>query len=142
MNPDRRRALAALYRDTDYCVDVAPAPLVLAVDVRSDGLVELMRTRAIECAALVTACNPHGRVLADADNAARMRRLRAELGEAGFGWLEGKGRARDGSHAEPSLLVFALDLEAAHALMRRFEQNAFLWIGADAVPRLEWTKFD
>jgi len=102
MDPDRRRALAALYRDTAYCVDAAPAPLVLTVEVCSVGLHELMRRHASECAAFVTACNPRGAVLGQSENTERMQRLRQALRDAELEWLEGEGRARDGSHAEPS----------------------------------------
>jgi hypothetical protein len=33
-------------------------------------------------------------------------------------------------------LILGLDLEAARTLGNRMEQNAIVWIGADAVPEL------
>jgi hypothetical protein len=139
MSPEQRKVLEALYRDTDYCVEIAPAPLVLAVDERSEALAEFLRARGSQCAAFITAFNPHGVMLSESENAERMIRLKRTLRDGGFEWIEGEGRARDGRHAELSLLVFDIALEAAHALMRRFEQNAFLWCAAEAVPRLVWT---
>jgi hypothetical protein len=32
--------------------------------------------------------------------------------------------------------VLGLDLAAAHRLANDFEQNALVWVGADAVPKL------
>jgi hypothetical protein len=114
--------------------------MVLAIDQPSRVLAPWMQQRDVTRAAFMTACNPLSAVVDEAENAEAMQRLRDWLGDAGFEWLEGEGRSRDGSHAEPSLLALGIDLAATHGLMRRFEQNAFLWIEADAVPRLVWTQ--
>lgn len=37
---------------------------------------------------------------------------------------------------EPSYLVFGLKLEAAKTLGVKYEQNAIIWTGSDAVPQL------
>ena len=38
--------------------------------------------------------------------------------------------------AEKSFLALGLDLETSRALGREFGQNAIVWAGADAIPRL------
>jgi len=52
-------------------------------------------------------------------------------------FLEGIGQhpANDWD-GEASFLVFGLSLNDATTLCTQFEQNAFVWSGADAVPRL------
>jgi len=131
-----------VYRDTDYRVFTAAHPdvRVLTIDRPSPALATWMQQHAAATAAFITACNPLSAVLPDAANAERMAGLRAALGAAGIRWLPAEGRARSGSHVEPSLLALGLDLQGAQALMRRYEQHAFLWIEADGAPRLIWTE--
>lgn len=58
-----------------------------------------------------------------------MHRFDAGVGRhPGNGWGCGLG--------EPGLLAYGLDLEAAEVLLRRLGQNAIVWAGNDAVPRL------
>lgn len=50
-----------------------------------------------------------------------------------------KGESRDPSGAWPeekSFLALGLDLETSQVLGREFGQNAIVWAGADAIPRL------
>jgi hypothetical protein len=65
---------------------------------------------------------------------ARKLRARGHRFDAGVGQHPGNGwECRLG---EPSLLAYGPDLEAAEALRRRLGQNAIVWVGTDAVPRL------
>lgn len=50
-----------------------------------------------------------------------------------------KGESHDPSGAWPeekSFLALGLDLETSQVLGREFGQNAIVWAGADAIPRL------
>lgn len=50
-----------------------------------------------------------------------------------------EGEGRDPSEAwagEKSFLALGLDLETSQVLGRKFGQNAIVWAGADAIPRL------
>ncbi len=51
--------------------------------------------------------------------------------------IEGMGIDPSGKWpAEKSFLALGLDLETSRALGREFGQNAIVWAGADAIPRL------
>ncbi len=51
--------------------------------------------------------------------------------------IEGEGEGPDGAWpAEKSLFVFGVDLETARMLGVRYRQNAVVWVGEDAVPKL------
>lgn len=124
------------YVETDYRL-LEGLELTLRIDQPSDGLRDLHRRRGVDCSAFLTACNPFSQCLDGEQNAARQSALREEVRRLGLSFLEGEGEhPGNGWAAEPSLLVLGLDLEAASTLGRLFEQNAFVWNGADAVPRL------
>lgn len=129
-------ALIKAYRETDYEVCSTP-PFVLHVDRESEALRALLAQHRVEDAAYVTACNPRSQPLGDADNQARQRRLRDELERRGLVAIPGVARHPDnGWPEEDSVLVLGLALDDARELGIRFDQNAVLWAGIDAVPRL------
>jgi hypothetical protein len=126
----------AAYLETDYRVS-AKTPFVLRIGVASAPLAKLYRQRKTGCAAFVTACNPYGRDIGAAANAARQAELESELQHLGLHYLEGTGEhPKGGWPAEPSFLVLELALEDARALGCRYAQNAIVWCAADAVPQL------
>ena len=128
-------ALLQAYRETLYTVR-EPA-LTLRIGVACEPLRALHQRFGVECSAFVSACNPFSRRLDAAGNAARHRALLQALAAEGWRFLEGAGRhPSNGWPAEPSALVFDLPLEASREFGRRYEQNAFVWCGLDAVPQL------
>ncbi len=85
----------------------------------------------------MTACNPFSQRLSDATNAARQESVESELSRLGLAFLPGVGKHPAGKWpGEASFLVFGLTLDAAKALGNRFDQNAIIWSGTDAVPQL------
>ena len=132
LDPDTIRA----YLDTDYRVlGAACAPL--RIGERNADLAALHAAHGTDCSAFVTACNPLGTLLDEAANAARQSALAARLARGGLRGIEAFGQPRHGDWpGEPSFLVPGLALDAARALGAEFEQNAIVWSGADAVPRL------
>lgn len=139
MHTTERRRLDALYRATDYCVEDSRLRCVLTVDRPCAALAAWLADQGHDCAAFITACNPYSQVLPDAVNAQRMLDLGRSVESLGLAALAAAGRSRVDGYREPSLLVPGLGLEAAQALMRAFEQNAFVWCGRDARPYLYWT---
>ena len=128
------------YLETDYHVNSAP-PFVLRVGVASEPLTQLLQRHQCDCAAYLTACNPFSCNLGDADNAARQDALAKELTGRSLKFLSGEGQGSRGKWpeklpGEASFLVLGLSLEASRALARKYEQNAFIWCGLDAVPQL------
>lgn len=128
--------LVHAYRETHYRVN-GPRPFTLRVDESSADLIDAYAQFGAHCSAFVSACNPFGQAIGDARNAHRHADLAKALTRRGLPHLAGIGQHPTNLWpGEPSYLVFGLDLEAATILGRQLEQNAILWSGADAVPRL------
>jgi hypothetical protein len=124
------------YQQTEYRVFDDP-DFSLWIEQTSQPLLDLYRRYDVECAGFITACNPRGEPLDARSNAARQKLLEAELNARGLRFLRGLGQpARGDWIAEPSFLVPGLTLEYARLIGRRFEQNAIVCCGKDAVPQL------
>ena len=134
-----RHRFEALYRSAIYRLHRPGGALPLALDEACPELAALLQRQGVRCAALITACNPLGRVLGDRANRRRQRALARELRVLGMASLPAEGGSVDGRHVEPSLLVLGLDAHAARRLMRRFAQNAWLQIDAHGRPGLCWS---
>ena len=125
------------YAATDYRVEAPGPPFVLRIGRPAPALAALLRATRSPGAAYLTACNPRSRPLPAWANRRRQARLRRLLAAQPWTLLEGRGQHPRGRWpAEASLLVLGLSCAAARALGRRFQQNAIVWCGADAVPRL------
>jgi hypothetical protein len=130
--PDRIRAYAL----TDFRV-LTEEPFTLRIGQRSVQLGELHDAHQTDCSAFVTACNPGSELLTEATNAERHAALVSELAARGLSFIEGMGT--DSSNKWPgerSVLVFGILPEHTKSLGRQFDQNAIVWSGADAIPRL------
>lgn len=141
-SPQRVAELLALYRRTHYAVALPdgsgatlrvgvppPAPVVEWIGADDD-------------ASYLTACNPHSRELAPADNDARLAELRRRLRLAGARWLEGSAAIPHQPWREASLLAAGLPLDRLDALARAFEQNASVHVRAGAASRLRLHRRD
>ena len=132
-------ALVQAYRHAWYEVALPGHATVctLQVDVHSPALHHTMQERGISLAALLTACNPHGEVLSPMDNERRMQALRSALQQEGWTWSPAFGRDPLSQWpGEDSVLVWHMDGAQAQAWGQRWEQNAVLTVGRDAVPGL------
>lgn len=124
------------YRETEYRVHGQPG-FTLRVGSASADLLRAHERHRAACSAFLTACNPFSRPLDVDANAARQAALAEALSGRGLAFLPGVGQhPSNGWPGEDSFLVFGLALEDAKALGERLEQNAIVWSGADAVPRL------
>lgn len=131
--------LLKAYLDADYVVDAEP-PVRLRVGVFSSGLARLMWAEGVSSVALVTAWNPGSRCLGKMANRIRQRTLEAGLRTIGTRFLPGRGVDPNGRwEAEESVLALGLGLETALDIGRRHGQNAVVWSGPEAVPRLVMT---
>lgn len=129
-------ALIQAYRETEYRV-AGDQPFTLRIGETSPELQALRSRRRSEPCAYITAFNPFSRVVSPSENAERHAQLGAELTKRGLTHIEGVGQHPSNNWpGEPSYLILGLDLEAARTLGMRMEQNAIVWIGADAVPEL------
>jgi hypothetical protein len=124
------------YRDTHYCVE-GETHITLLVGQRNEALAALHEASGVESSAFITACNPFSKPFDAAANTVRQQALALELAELGVKFIDGVGQHPSGEWpGEPSFLVLGISLEAAKELGSRYEQNAIIWAGYDAVPQL------
>lgn len=129
-------ALIHAYRETQYRVLGAFA-MVLRPDVFSLDLADLHQALAVDCSVFITAYNPYSQAVDASANIRRQSELAGVLASRGFVVLDGIGTHPGGKWtAEPNFLVPGIALEEASAMGRQFQQNAIIWCGADAIPRL------
>jgi hypothetical protein len=125
------------YRATHYRVGHGEHAITLKIDTRSEALLRLYETSGQACGVFITAFNPYGRVQSDAANAAANVQLGETLRSTLSHVIEGAGADPAGAWPEEkSFLALGIDEDTAVLLGRRFHQDAIVWMGQDAVPRL------
>ncbi|MEX8191825.1 DUF3293 domain-containing protein [Comamonas guangdongensis] len=137
-------SLQQAYRRAEYRVQGRNGPAGdwrLQVGRRQPLLLTLYAAHGVECASFLTACNPWGELLSEADNAVRMQQLRQALLTGGWTFSEGLGQDPQGQWpGEASVLIWGMDAPTARVWGEQWQQNAVLWCGADAVPQLLWLR--
>lgn len=128
--------LISVYRSTDYKVSSPSASFVLRVGVYNAPLASLLASSGHSQAAFITAYNPLGKASKPALNTKALTALKLDLVAMGCALLEGVGLGKDGWDDERGVLALGLRLRKAKALGRKFRQNALVWVGKKAVPRL------
>lgn len=124
------------YLETDYHVFVDP-PFKLKVGQSSEDLRRLHQTHGVISSAFLTAWNPEGQWASSDLNSSRQSALMATLDKRGRVMFPGLGRHPSGQHAgEGSLLALGVGEEEARELGGIYHQNAVIWAGEDATPRL------
>lgn len=122
------------YQRTEYWID---AGWSLWIDQPSEALAAWHSRHGVNCSGFIIAVNPRSRVLDEQENQRRDRGLRVWLEAKGLPFQTGAGVDRDGKWPEErGFLIAGIDQEATAGLGRRYDQNAVVWSGADAVPRL------
>lgn len=132
LDPD----LVQAYRDAAYEIHAETA-IRLKVSEYSHSLEELHKEHHCTTSALITACNPRSQILSAAENDTRMLALTEAVERLGYAHLPAVGR--DPSRKwpdEPSLWIARLTKNDAKDLADTFQQNGFLWMEEDAIPRL------
>ncbi len=132
-------SLIEAYRNATYRVEAsqAVAAFELSLDQRCAPLAQLMAADGKDCAAFMTAHNPGSEPANAIENGAAQRRLRAALANCTVRVIAGCGGDPTGRWPdEESFLVLGLRLDSARRIGHAFGQNALIWAGADAVPRL------
>jgi sugar phosphate isomerase/epimerase len=124
------------YLETDYCV-FGESPFVLKAGIANEPLAKLYKRTKTNCGAFVTAVNPFSQDVGKVENTARHVELAKELNQRNLTFFDGIGKHPSGDWpAESSYFVLGLSLEAAKALGKKYDQNAVIWCGSDAVPEL------
>lgn len=124
----------AAYCSTNFKV-FGDHPFVINVGKKSHDLASLPGSE--KGAAYVTAFNPLGELIDDLKNQTLQNDLLSWLDCEGYGYINGIGiDPQEQWPGEDSVLILGIDLESAAAVGNRFNQNAVVWAGADAVPKL------
>ena len=128
--------LIKAYQSAEYHVFSAK-PFILELGKRSEGIVNLAKQFKVACVTFITAYNPYSEVLSDKENAKRNCELKQELDKLGLKIVIGFGQDPEIAwKKEDGFVVFGLGLDAAKELGVKFQQNAIVWCGVDAIPRL------
>jgi Protein of unknown function (DUF3293) len=134
--------LVEAFLETEYRVAVSPdfgvvMPFVLRVGQPSEPLLQLFDDTGAQGACFITAFNPYVEVTSAEENSALQEQLQITLRQHEVKFLRGQGQHPTNNWPpEPSVLCLGLTLDAAKRLGMRFQQNALLWCGADALPYL------
>ena len=135
IHPDKVRAFLA----TSYQLGHTAQDIVLTIGQRSGRLAALFASSDVDCGAFLTAFNPRGTQQSDAANELAHAQLAAQLHGPGLGLqaIEGSG-SEEGTDwpSEKSYFALGLDLETSKSIGTRFDQDAIVWVGADAVRQL------
>lgn len=130
--------LLRAYLNASYTVGTGPEAAVLRIGEASEALRRLLEAAGQVCAAGLTAYNPGGAIRDSAANEAAQGRLLLSLKDGRrLRIFEGENQDPSGLWPpEPSLWVLGMGLSEGLALARSCGQNALVWVGSDAVPRL------
>jgi len=133
-------SLIQAYRETNYGVGINEDPhggFTLMVGSVSAHLLALHKRHGLDCSAYITPCNPLGKAHSPAANETHVTSMRAQLQKRSLRWQAGTGVHPDGQwDGEHSFLILGLSLEPAKSIGMEYRQNAIVWAGKDAVPKL------
>ena len=125
------------YRVTDYRVGLDERAFTLRIDTRSQALSRLYKTTGQTCAVFITAFNPYGRAQCEEANESAHARLRNSLHGIASEVIEGAGAHPSGAWpAEKSFFALGVSEDTARLLGKEFHQDAVVWAGPEAIPRL------
>jgi hypothetical protein len=128
--------LIQAYRQAEYRV-LGDRAMVLRIDVASAALAGLHRALNVDCSAFITVCNPFSQQTAAAVNRAQQALLAAEMRSRDLQVVDAIGVDPAGHWPdEPGFLVPGMSEQEARQSGARFAQNAVVWSGSDATPRL------
>ena len=133
--------LLAAYRATTYRVFFPDAVCDLRLDQTSEKLRQFLDNSGVLTFAILTAYNPASLKMHDANNERLQSEIELWLRQANYLVFSGENQADDEVWPiEKSCCVLGLSLLDACELGARYGQNAIVFGGVDAIPRLYWIK--
>lgn len=127
----------AAYHATHYRVGAGANGFTLRIGQHSPELRRLYTSTSQSCGVFITAFNPFGQAQGDAENEAAHTQLGDDLRAMSSCVVEGEGSNPAGLWpAETSYLALGVNEELARALGGYWRQDAVVWAGDDATPRL------
>ncbi|MDI9849530.1 DUF3293 domain-containing protein [Rhodoblastus sp. 17X3] len=127
----------AAYFATLYRVGTGAESFTLRIGQYSPELARLYVSSDRNCGLFITAFNPFGQAQSEAANEAAHRLLGKDLRTISACVVEGEGADLNGLWPpEKSYLALGIDHEAACILGKRWSQDAVVWTGEEATPKL------
>lgn len=125
------------YEATDYRIGHSNEDIILNIGKYEPRLLELFKENGVSCGAFLTAYNPQGTKQSEAENNSAHAKLAQDLTDLGLAMIEGSG-SEEGTEwpSERSYFALGLPLEGASKIGTEADQDAIVWVGADAVPQL------
>ncbi|MBS0496463.1 MAG: DUF3293 domain-containing protein [Gammaproteobacteria bacterium] len=137
ISPTISAQLIAHYTDAHYRIGTPAESITLRIDQYSAPLAQLLAASHPSCAAIISAYNPYSELLSDEENSAAHASLGKFLMRHTYPVIEGLNIDPAGVWpTEKSFFIPGIDINTAKSLGQQFRQNAIVWIGRDAIPRL------
>lgn len=125
------------YMQASYHIATQSGNFALRIGEYSPPLATLYSSHGAHSSCYITASNPLGVETDEAANSTANRRLHAELQGLGYCVFEGDGASDDAIWpSEKSYLALGTSPDDARTLCEKYDQNAVVYIGEDAVPML------
>lgn len=116
--------LLLAYREAEYTAECLQQPI--RIGRKHSELDAILAGSGKECYVFITAANPGSRTLTAGENGQRNAELEKHI--QNYIYWPGKGLDPSGQYpGEDSFLVAGMKKEVAMDLMRKFEQNAFVY---------------
>ena len=125
------------YLATDYIVHSDSSTFAMRIGTFSPEVQAIYESQGWTCCIFITAFNPFGREQSRAENELAHAELGIELRTISLNVSEGEGTDPTLNwHPEKSFLAHGIDEQKSRELGTNYRQDAVVWVGQDAVPRL------
>jgi len=130
--------LVASYCLTTYQVGIGASVFTAVyIDQYSEAMLRLLTAKNVSCAAIITAYNPLSQIQSHQKNITEHVALNEILQKYRVSIIESINIDPTGNWPdERSICIFGMSLETARSLGQQFGQNAIVWLGNDAIPRI------
>lgn len=125
------------YLATDYIARSGGGTFIMRIGTFSPDIQAIYERQGWTYCLFITAFNPFGREQSPAENELAHAELGRELRTLSLNVSEGEGTDPTGNwDPEKSFLAYGIDEQKSRELGTKYRQDAVVWVGHDAVPRL------
>ena len=128
--------LIAAYIGANYCSGQGDSEFCLKIGVYSEQLSQMYAKTGSNSAVFITAYNPYSQIQPKEINEAAHKSLLTDLAVSSIYWVEGMGYDINSDWQEASFLALGISLELGSQIGTQYGQNAIVWAGEDAIPKL------
>ena len=128
--------LIAAYIGANYCSGQGDREFCLFIGVYSEQLYQMYAKTGSNSAVFITAYNPYSQIQSKEINETAHKSLLTDLAVSSIYWFEGMGHDTNSDWREASVLALGVSLDLGSQFGTKYGQNAIVWAGADAIPKL------